>query len=502
MPIPTYSIALGQTWNTITTPVWNLTTSPTWSLWTGIDDVAYWRSSNVLQTVRGQDRVQPVVPPRVGTAAFDVDNVSGVFNPSSNPLAAGAKIQVGAMYAGVPYSLWYGISDEPTQSPERGEQSVHIPLFGVMGLLTGKPPISSHKISTALYSNITTDQALTYIFQAAGVTQTLLFDVGKTTLLWWWVEDQDPWQAALAVLAAEGPTAQLYEDGQGRIVFKNRWAISTLTRCNTSQATLSDAVGAAVQMARPFSYDSGSKYIVNTVRWTTNVRSAKTLAAVWTGPTPITLVPNEVRIYAPNYTPGDPFTAAVAPVPGMDYTLTAGAVTPTLSRTSGQSVTLTLTAGAAGATLTGLQLRAQPVTVDSTTDIVNAVGAPLASGVSQQPLNTPMIADIAPTTVQGLADSYVGLWKSGRPIVNVTLINVSAAALVQQLSRELFDRVTVVEQMASISADYWIVAIAHEVTEGGSKIKTTFTCILANAAYGLWNSGLWGVYANNAYWGF
>ena len=74
------------------------------------------------------------------------------------------------------------------------------------------------------------------------------------------------------------------------------------------------------------------------------------LTTPWTGyDTGINLGVSEVLTFTASAS--DPFINAVTPVSGTDYTLLSGAVTPTLSRTSGASTTITLTAGGGGAVL-------------------------------------------------------------------------------------------------------------------------------------------------------
>lgn len=521
MPFPTYTIKLtvAGTWESQVSFPWQ--SEPTlWEQWTtaegawdsGVwdtarwdeetsvtdDETELWRSSEPLNTFRGLDTIQPAMPARAGTAQFVLDNLDGRFNPPGGAVVKGEPVAVTATYSAVTYPFWWGNVDYPTQRTGLANQVVEVPCLGALSAMI--PSVGGGlKMSTALYQNITTDQAIGYILDQVGwPASRRSLDVGKTTLLWWWVLDADPWSEIQRIMAAEGPTAALYEDASGNIVFKNRWQLSSLTRCRVSQATWSDVAGAAIQLAQPFTYDDGLKYLVNTAKWQTNLRTAKALATIWMGPASIVLSPNQVLKYNPIAMSGDPYTAAVEPVNGVDYTLDAGAVVMTLNRTSGASVVLTLAAGAAGAAIKNLEMRAQVVSVDETTNVNNGVGSPLSTATLARPLNVPQTPEITPLTAQGLVDSYVGLWQNGRPVVTVTFINISDAVLLQQLSREVLDRVTVVEQGLGLNSDFIVASVSHEVTAGGALLKTTFKCILASAVYSSWDVALW----DTGLWGF
>ena len=83
-------------------------------------------------------------------------------------------------------------------------------------------------------------------------------------------------------------------------------------------------------------------------------------------------------------------------------------------------------------------------------------------------------------------------------MATLTLVNRDGRHLVQQLLREVSDRITVVERETGLNTDMWIDRIAHEVTAGGTLHKTPWVCekvIELNPALwdaGLWDTGLWG----------
>ena len=181
---------------------------------------------------------------------------------------------------------------------------------------------------------------------------------------------------------------------------------------------------------------------------------------------------------------GDPFTAAVAPDSGAgDYTVSAGslATTPTIDRTSGALVTVTLTAGASGAAVTGLRLRAQSVEVTNTTVVANRVSTTASRaqfGVRSYRL--PLRAEIPVNDAQDFADAVVGFWADGRATASFALRGSQASArLTAALAREVGDRVRVVR--GALDTEMHVEQIAHEVLSPNAHVAV-ISCEEASAA--------------------
>ena len=312
-------------------------------------------------------------------------------------------------------------------------------------------------------------------------------DEGKTTLDWWWLDKQDAMGALNTLKATEGPGAAVYEDGTGAITFKGRHARLTETRSTTIQTTFRTAAGAAEPLASlPFAYDPGTRDVVNQATVDVNVRTLAALAQVWALGSTVVLGVNETRKYVARQSDGDPFTAAVAPDSGGgDYTVSVGALAsvPTIDRTSGSSVTITLVGGAAGATVTGLRLRAQSLDVTSTTTVASTIdvtASQTAYGVRTFPL--PIRADISVSVAQDLVNAIVGYQQDGRATATVTVRGIqSAERLTAALAREVSDRVRIVHAGSGLDADFYVEHIAFEVRAPASHV-TAFACEETGAA--------------------
>lgn len=468
----------------------------------GTDVTARLRSDPGLSITRGRDQIRQLAPPTIGKADFDLDNTSQDYSPeySSGPLYGylipGKKVKVRGMYSGTTYHLFKGSLDDIPQHPGRGDRSVSLPNLGALSCLKGK------KISTALYASKRTDQCLGYIFDAVGwPAADRVFDTGKTTLDWWWLNNEDAFDAAVALYNTEGPGAALYEDGQGRIVFESRHYRLTTSRCTSSQATFRDT-GAEPLHSRPFSYNPGLQNIINECTITVKRRvAAGSVSVIWSLGTTVTLAANESRSYV--VTSDDPFTEAVSPlVASTDYTVSAGSLSGnvTLNRTSGQNCVVTLTAGSSGATVTGLQVRAKTVTVSNTILVANTVSTSASqANYGLRTYNLSVRSEIPVNTAQDFCNAVVGLYQSPRPIVAITVNNDGSARLTQILTREISDRITIVEAQTGLSADFYIESITHKITYAGKRHLVLLGCEKSDIVdYGIYGTSTYG----DCVWGF
>ena len=140
-----------------------------------------------------------------------------------------------------------------------------------------------------------------------------------------------------------------------------------------------------------------------------------------------------------------------------------------ISRTSGASTTLTITAGASGATLTGLQLRAQLVSTDGSTIISNtntseAQVSKNEHGVQAPPFSTR--AEIDPDDAQDLVNARVSAYQNGRPIVRITVPNMNDASLLAALSTDIGHRIRVIEGNTSLDDEFWVIRMEHRIRAG------------------------------------
>jgi hypothetical protein len=423
-----------------------------------------------LTCERGKDQIRSLSPPMAGRLDASLDNRSRDYSPEngSSPLVGklvpGHRVRWRQTFASATYDLFTGTLDDLPQHPELGARAVDLPCLGSLSRLKGL------KVSTPLYASIRTDQALGYLLDAAGwPAGDRVLSTGRTTLLYWWAEG-DAFDAAVTLLNTEGPGASLYEDGSGRIVFEDRHYRLLTARCTTSQATIRDS-GAEPNHIEPFAYNPGLKDIIGSAIVSINARTLGAIGVVWSLGTTLSLGASEGRTFP--IASGDPFGFVATPTAGVDYTVAAGAVTPSLDRTSGAVVTLTMTAGAGGATVTGLQARGQTYAATASRVRNSVAGSTIPGAKDYQPAVWP---EIHPNQAQDLCNLIVTAYRNPRPTVSLTLEGASATMLTHLLSREISDRVTVVEAQTGLNAACFVERIARAVNVAGSRHRATLGC--------------------------
>lgn len=416
---------------------------------------------------RGRDQLRSFSPPRAGQANATLDNESKDYStdytlgPLYGLLLPGRRVRFDADNAGAATRIWTGVLEDLPQHPEIELKTVELVCLGRFSQLTGES--SPIRISTALYQNVRIDECMAVVFDAVGITDYVL-DTAKTTLAWWWLDNEDPFGALRSLLASEGPGSALYEDGQGRPVFESRHYRLLTARSATSQATFADTGTEPYRLAT-LNHNPGQKDVANSIALTYRARAAQALAVVWSLGSTLSLAPNEAR--SVTVTSTDPFTAAVTPVNATDYTVSAGSLSSvSLDRTSGARVTITLTAGASGATVTGLQLRAQPVTV--TSEVVVPQTIDVSASVAKygtRPYNPPdepraEFADL--NTMQDMANAIAGAYQNPRPTGTVSIEAVTAATIAQFVAREISDRITVVDAQTGLNSGAHVEQLKYE----------------------------------------
>lgn len=423
----------------------------------GEDVSADVRAAPGMEITRGTDPRAALFRPIAGTGDLELDNRANAYGPAS-ALDKGDELRIRATFNSITYPLFRGEIENIEQHPERTRRATTVLANGPFAQLVGR------KVSTALSQNIAIGTAIGLLLDAAGFSATLRsIDAGKTTLTWWWLDEEDAFDALLALVNTEGPTAYVFEQGDGTISFRERYSLREDAASRTVQTTFRPS-GTEPLHSEPFKYDDSSREVIDFARIAQRTRSAKASATVWSLQESVTLGPNETRTFVARESGGEPFTGAT-----VAHTLSSGSLSagPTLNRTSGANVKITLTAGASGAVLATLSVSAQAVTVDAESFA--------EAGTGSQSYRENTRAEISLASAQGLADLLVDWAASGRPITTITVWgNRHNDAMTAVLAREIGDRVRVIEDRLSYDAELWVRHVQHRVTEGPIH-GTTFT---------------------------
>lgn len=480
----------------------------------------------------GREGARALMPPKVPSLDYELHNDDGAFSaenadsPVYQLLIPGRPtrviVQHGERLTWRGHQLWGGHQpwrgraryqiaaaavDGINQHVEQGNQRVGLDCLGTMSMLIGQ------NVTVAVQTNIRTDEAIGLLLDAAGWPAALRdLSVGDTTLLYWWCDDRSPWSAILELLASEGP-CQLYQDGNGVIHFENRNYRTITTRATTSQATYR-SVDTGGLWFTGLSYDPGYKNIYNRATYTTRRRTLATLGKVWEYGASISLTAGQslTLIARPNL----PFQNAVTPASGTDYTVSAGSLSSvTLSATSGLVAFITLTAGGSGATIDGvtsqgIQLRAQALQVAGETTIQNSVDAsesiakysPIPGANVPRTLPVQGWPEVDPIVAESVCNAWVTRYQEQRPQVTILVRNADGDHVREIMTRQVSDRITLVDANTGISADFWVETKTTTISgAGGRTILCELGCEkvdrLAGAVWDVseWEDGtaVWGV---------
>lgn len=214
-------------------------------------DITAWLMGFTI--TRPSSRVQgPLLAYQAGTAVITIDNSDGRFDPDnlSGPYVSGGVSQIHAMvpvritatFGGISYPLYRGFADSWQESPVTfvGQQSIWtlsasdgFKILAGITLPTLGSPVGASELTGARINRIL-DAASWYTGQGGGSRLTAAGDsalqatsFGDTAL-------------NLLQLASDSEIGQLYINGSGAVVFRNRRALLTDTRSAMSQATFGD----------------------------------------------------------------------------------------------------------------------------------------------------------------------------------------------------------------------------------------------------------------------
>lgn len=214
------------------------------AVWT---DVTAYLSSFDLR--RGSNRVtNPVIRYESGTASFALRNEDRRFDPThlTGPYVAGGVTQVTPMRAarlralwnGTYYDLWRGYADSWDLSYEGPNYSTcELTASDGFKVLAGHDRIAGVSQGAGEDTGARVDRTL----DSTDWSDTdRVIAIGDSTLQATTLEG-----SALdeVFLAADSEIGELYVDGAGRVVFRNRHAILEDARSSTSQATFGDGGG-------------------------------------------------------------------------------------------------------------------------------------------------------------------------------------------------------------------------------------------------------------------
>lgn len=424
------------------------------------DDVRPVQSQVSLSYGRGDSTALSAVA--AGSGGFTLDNSSRKYSPfnTASPLYGKLKpsrpVWITRTVGDITYTLFRGHTDDNPINPDLSSQTASV------GLVDDLADFRGFSLNTGVYRGLRTGEAIGKILDAVGWDEDLRdLDPGATLVPVWW-ESSDALSAVEKLVQSEGLPAYVSIGSDGEFIFRDRHHRLTYDASLTSQATWRGSGDVEPVMGVGFELDRAWSSIVNSASQSVDVRLPNTLGVVWSSEATISLLPGEQKIITASTT--DPFYDAVAPVEGTDFVLRKGTVSVSLIRTSGTSTGIVLTANVGTAVIVqGLQLRAFSVPVGY------SVNVSAESPDSKEEYRSRSLPNELPWAGPGDAQAICDLTVAQRdePLARVTcrfMVGANDTRAAAVLSRNLSDRVTVVEPETGIDGDFFIEAIRHEFT--------------------------------------
>ncbi len=437
-----------------------------------IDDMTDYVRGAVTATY-GRSEPSAMSPVTAGSASFSAANqphpTKGArFSPRNTLSPLYGKIRPARPFlwqrqiTGLLRTIFRGQTDSSPINPDVDSRQVTFRCIDVLATFRGK------LVTTPVYQGIWPGDAIGYVLDALGWDGPRDIDKGATIFPFWWCDGKDALDALQEIVASEGCPSLLTVDGNGAVSFRGRHHRETEQRSTVSQGTWTGDPDAAEPVMSGLTYDEAWDSVVNAAALSVDERQVGLAENVWSTDDTIAFDIGEARTFLVQTT--DPFVNAVAPRDGIEYQVLSGSFTDvTISRTSGASTSITMTAGEDGASIQGLALFANPVAVRRTYRIEET--------------------DSASITVygeRGLPDGMTPVWAGKHDAKAILEIAVRdrAAPLTQLTVRfvcgvndtarlklvtgyDLSDRVTVVEPITATSADFFIESISHVMTFAG-----------------------------------
>lgn len=224
----------------------------------------------------------------------------------------------------------------------------------------------------------------------------------------------------------------------------------------------------------PFGYSHGWRDIVNDVNFDVDERLPDgAYSVVWQSTDTMTLgLGQSVQVQAKA---SDPFRDALTPVVGTDIAFHgAGTLTAGISRRSGQSTTISITAIGGTVTITRLQLRARSVPTARTIKVHASDSESIQRhGQRSNPDDAPWAGA---NDAQAVARLLLAHYGQRRPTVELRLVSSDEEHLLQILTRTISDMITISHGELGLSANFHIESLQHTIARMPSDEEADSGC--------------------------
>jgi hypothetical protein len=418
----------------------------------------------------GRDNSRQLNPPVIGSMSFSVINADRKYSPEwtasilNGDLDPARPVQFRVTFNGETFSLFNGKIDDFDVTADQDNRSVSFTF------LDFQSDLQSQKLSTPLYEAIRSGAAVHAVLDAVGWSGPRDVDYGASFFPYWWVEGDDAFTALQNIVQSEGPPSIAYQAPDGTFVFRDRHHRIQRDESVTSQATFAQAAlgDCAVSPAatgygftKPFTYAHGLRDIINSVSFDVAQRAPDAEpTAVWTSSDVVSLGIGETTTI--EISTSDPFKDAISPVSTTDYMQTGtGVAVVQMSRVSGASATLIITASGGPVSLSNLQLRATSVPVLRTVKISNQDASSIAAHGEKTYPNPAPYANV--NDAAAIAQLIVSSYANRRPTVAMRVVSTDPDHWHQVVARTLSDRITIINGEMGLDSDFYVEHVAHTI---------------------------------------
>ncbi|MFB4312943.1 hypothetical protein [Actinomadura sp. 21ATH] len=425
----------------------------------------------------GRDQERSLSPMTSGRGNGEIDNRSRRYSPDNvdSPLhdriLPARPFRFQGRLNGVNFTIFRGQFDDYKLRVRQDQRSVQMSVLDPIAMLKGT------SISTRLYSGIRTGEAIGYVLDALGVPEDARdLDPGATVIRWWWEHDRDAFSAISDLIESEGPGATLHADEAGRYVFRDRHH-----RLLNEASTLPQAFFEPGTDLTPedMELDLGWRDIINAISIKVEEREpAKNVEVVWESEDARSIGSGEtieltVELNDPLWDPVPGYN-----YPTLDYVLVAGEYpVPEIVQMSAQSYKITFSGLFGAGVISNIQMFGQPVEVARSFQVELADQASIDKYGHRDP-----VQHKAPWAgvhdAQAIAELVLGARAERLPTATITLISgtrESSPLLLQQLSRNLSDRVHIREPESCVDYGFYLQRIKQRISDGGMLLTTDFT---------------------------
>lgn len=215
----------------------------------------------------------------------------------------------------------------------------------------------------------------------------------------------------------------------------------------------------SLSYTEPFEYSHGWRDIVNDITFAVEERRPDAdLSTVWESNSVISLTigqSTQIDVQA-----SEPFLDAQDIADSSDI-IYAGAGVPVtlLSRRSGQSTTITITAAGGSLTITYLRLRARSVPVARTVQVTSTDTTSVARhGLRTYPEDAPWVNQHDALAITQL---IIAAYAERRPTVQIRIVSSDLAHHLEVVERQISDLITISNGELGLAADFFIENVQH-----------------------------------------